>query len=284
MSSVFGHDPAAVYRDRVYALRPRASWLAIGAAFAVGVGAAVAVMKMPASLSDEPAKATASQDASKPATPPAQGVAGRAETAAKAPVRVIAPDAVPPPPNVTALATREAPRAQPKPAVAGSPAAADPNVGMAPRDQAVDPTQADAVPMPPPRPAELRIATAHESTPDGATVQPAEVASPASTTSAVAPPAAAAALPQAQEPTAKPTRKEARPARREARRAEREDRRRLAQERTRYEAEGDRYRAYDGRGYMVPRRYDDDRGRAMAYGGYDYRPGARGFFGLFDFD
>jgi hypothetical protein len=279
MSSIFGHDLAAVYRDRAYALRPRGSWLAIGAAFAVGAGAAIAVMKIPASPSGEPAQAMAPQTVSKPGTPPAQGAAGKSETAAKAPIRVIAPEVVPPPPNVTTAVTREAPRPQPKTAAVDTGAVTDPNVGAAPRDQVVDAAPAGIVPMPPPKPAELRVSAANQSPPDGAAAPP-----PASATAALEP--------QLQEFQAKPTREQAKAARREAKRLEREERRRWAQERSRalqerQEAEGlspaDSYRARDGRRYTVYRRYDDDRSRAMAYGD-DYRPGRRGFFGLFDFD
>jgi hypothetical protein len=166
MSSIFGHDLAAVYRDRAYALRPRGSWLAIGAAFAVGAGAAIAVMKIPASPSGEPAQAMAPQTVSKPGTPPAQGAAGKSETAAKAPIRVIAPEVVPPPPNVTTAVTREAPRPQPKTAAVDTGAVTDPNVGAAPRDQVVDAAPAGIVPMPPPKPAELRVSAANQSPPD----------------------------------------------------------------------------------------------------------------------
>ncbi len=278
MSSIFGHDLGAVYRDPAYALRARASWLAIGAAFAVGVGAAVAVMKVPASQTEEPTQATASRGATKPSASPARAVADRTDTRAKAPVRVIAPDVVPPPPNVTAASGREAPRAQqPKPPAADD-RPVDTNVGVAARDQLANSTASDAVPMPPPKPAGLRV---------GAVMPPADT----STTGATAalppplPPAASAEL-LAEAPGAKPTRRELKAARREARRLAHEERRRTAQERLR--AREERFEAEDwapppGRRYTIYRRYDDDRSRAMAYGDA-YRPGRRGFFGLFDFD
>jgi hypothetical protein len=296
MSSIFGHDLAAVYRDRAYALRPRGSWVAIGVAFAVGAGAAIAVMKMPASSSGEPTPAVASQTVSKPGMPPAQGAAGKSETGAKAPIRVIAPEVVPPPPNVTTAVTREAPRPPPKTGAADTSAVTDPNMGAAPREQVVDATPAGIVPVPPPKPAELRASAANQSTPNSPALPPAAAASLAPNGGgAIAPPpasATAALEPQPQEFHAKPTREQTKAARREAKRMEREERRRWAQERSRalqerLEAEGlspaDGDRARDGRRYTVYRRYDDDRSRAMAYGD-DYRPARRGFFGLFDFD
>jgi hypothetical protein len=276
MSSIFGHDLGAVYRDPAYALRARASWLAIGAAFAVGMGAAVAVMKVPAGQTEEPTQTTASRGATKPSVSPARAVADRADTRAKAPVRVIAPDTVPPPPNVTM--GRQAPRAQQPKTLAVEDRPADPNAGAAARDQVADSTASDAVPMPPAKPSELRAGAA-------------EAPTDASTTGATAalppplPPAASVETP-AQEPGAKLTRREAKAARREARRLAREERRRMAQERLR--ARQERFEAENwapplGRGYTIYRRYDDDRGRAMAYGD-EYRRGRRGFFGLFDFD
>jgi hypothetical protein len=291
MSSIFGHDLAAVYRDRAYTLRPRASWLAIGAAFAVGVGATAAVMKVPVN-SDQPATATTARSVSKPAASPTPTETGKSIAAAKPSVRVIAPDVVPPPPNVTAAATREATRSQTR--AAANSAVTDPNTGAAPRDQITESTPDQIVPMPPPKPAELRLATGPGSTPES----PSALAPspPVNAGTAAAPPPAsstAAPAPPAQEPAAKPSRKETKAARREARRLEREERRRLAQERARAlqgrdEADdfsvADGYRTRDGRRYTIYRRYDDDRSRAMAYGDDYYRSGRRGFFGLFDFD
>jgi hypothetical protein len=263
MSSIFGHDLGAVYRDPAYALRGRASWLAIGAAFAVGVGVAVAVMKVPAGQTEEPTQTMASRGATKPSTSPARAVADRTETRAKAPVRVIAPDVIPPPPNVTTASGREPP--------------ADPNAGVAARDQLAHSTVLDTVPMPPPKPAELRVGVA--GAPADAATTGAAAALPPS------PPPAASVEPPAQELGAKMTRRETKAARREARRLAREERRRMAQERLR--AWQERYEAEDwappGRRYTIYRRYDDDRSRAMAYGD-EYRSGRRGFFGLFDFD
>jgi hypothetical protein len=293
MSSIFGHDLAAVYRDRAYTLRPRVSWLAIGAAFAVGVGATAAVMKVPVN-SDEPATVTASRSVSKPAASSAPTDTGKS-VAAKPSVRVIAPDVIPPPPNVTAAATREA--ARPQPRAAADSAVTDPNTGAAPRDQIAESTPPQIVPMPPPKPAEPRLATGPAPTPETPSALPGTSPSPPANagTAAVPPPASSTAAlePPAQEPAAKPTRKETKAARREARRLEREERRRLAQERARALQQRDEaadfsvadgYRTRDGRRYTIYRRYDDDRSRAMAYGDDYYRSGRRGFFGLFDFD
>jgi hypothetical protein len=295
LSSIFGHRLAAIYQDRAFAFRPRAPWLAIGAAFVVGAVCAITAMKVSGS-SDRPAQATASQIAPKPGSPmSAQVAAGRTEPAAK-PVRVIAPDVVPPPPNVTAAAAREAGAERPKPAIiANTPdaATADTNVGAAPRETIAEPGPADNVPMPPPKPAELRMASAPEAAPAGvgdAPRAPSAATAPAPAAGAAPP----SVQPEAVEPTAKPTRREARQgraARREVRRLQREEARRLAQDRShalheRNAADGfslvDAYRTRDGRRVTVYRRYDDDRSAgAVAYGEDRSR---RGFFGLFDFD
>ena len=279
MSSIFGHDLGAVYRDPAYALRARASWLAIGAAFAVGVGVAVAVMKVPASQTEEPTQATASRGATKPSASPARAVADRTDTRAKAPVRVIAPDVVPPPPNVTTGSGREAPLAQQPKTLAAEERPVDTNVGVAARDQLANSTASDTVPMPRPKPTNLRA---------GAVVPPADTATTGATAALPPPPPlppTASVEPPAEAPGAKPTRREVKAARREATRFAREERRRMAQERLR--AREERFEAEEwappGRRYTIYRRYDDDRSRAMAYGD-EYRPGRRGFFGLFDFD
>ena len=307
MSSVFGHRPGAIYEDRAYSFRERVPSIKILAAFVVGIGCAAAVAKAPAlwSGSGETAPAATSPVKSaepakpadaKPSVAPAAAVATPPAAAESAPapafkreaktrhVRVIAPDRVPPPANAALASSDPAPQE-----TTGS-SSADTNSGAAPRETMAA-VQPEAVPMPPPRPAELPIASAPERAP-----------APAPSLHAAAPaPSAAPAIESASKPAqAAGGDSEAREAAAQKAKAAREAKRarlaKLAEKRARQartlqaqnEADGfslaRSYTLPDGRRVTVYRRYDGEPGRALAFGGdYSRRLGPPPGSGLFSF-
>jgi hypothetical protein len=315
MSSVFGHRPGAIYEDRAYSFRQRVPSVKILAAFVVGIGCAVLATKLPAMWSETPASWPAATSAAKPtatakpaepkaastsSAPAATRAAAPATTPAAAPpesapapvfkrdtktrhVRVIAPDRVPPPANA-AGEERAAESGR------GEIAAADTNIGAAPRDTFAATPQPESVPMPPSRPLTSQNGLAEADAPASAAAgAPSVPALPIVETPTK--PRHAAAADEAREAAQKAR------AAREAKRAKlaklaAEKRARKARSQTlqaQNEADGfslnRSYALPDGRRVTVYRRYDES-GGALAYGG-DYSgrrfapPAGSGLFSFF---